>query len=619
MGRVHVAHFEAGALAGQTARAQGGNTTLVRDFRQGVGLVHELRQLRRTEELLQGCRNRLGVDQVVRHQGFGLGLAQTFLDSLLDTRQARAVLVLGQFAHATHAAVAQVVDVIDFATAIAQLDQDLDDSQDVRIGQDHRTSALVAAHAGVELHATHARQVVRVFRVEQALEQSLHGVFGRRLARAHHAVDGHAGSQLVGRFVGGQRLRDVGTLVQLVREQDVDVEDAGGAQLLEQRFGQLFVGLGNQLARVGVDLVLGQHATEQEVFGHAQLRGTGLFQLTGVTCGDALVFFDNDGTGLVSDVETGDFALEALGHERQQRACVHQLDVIELEEGFQDLLVVQADGLQQGRDRHLAATVHAEVQQVLRVEFEVEPGATIGNDAGAEQQLARRVGLALVVLEEHAWRTVQLRHDDALGTVDDERAVVGHQGHFAHVNLLLFHFLDHLGLRGRGLAVIDDHLQARTHGRCKGQTPQLALALIERRLGDVEFDELHLDEAIVRNNGERREESGLQAFGFALLGRHFLLQEGDVRILLHRQQIRHVQYAAALAKALANPLALGVAVGGCLRHKLSVSGTKRGVPLRIQSIPRPREQTVVRRLANRAALGKSRYPRLGGWPLPTAG
>ena len=133
VGRVHVADFEAGALAGQTARAQCGNATLVRDFRQRVGLVHELRQLARTEELLDGGRNRLGVDQVVRHQVFGLGLAQTFLDGALDAHQAGAELVLGQFAHATHAAVAQVIDVIDLATAVTQLDQHLDGFKDVSL------------------------------------------------------------------------------------------------------------------------------------------------------------------------------------------------------------------------------------------------------------------------------------------------------------------------------------------------------------------------------------------------------------------------------------------------------------------------------------------------------
>ncbi len=43
VGRMHVADFEAGTLAGQTARAEGRNTALVGDFGQRVGLVHELR------------------------------------------------------------------------------------------------------------------------------------------------------------------------------------------------------------------------------------------------------------------------------------------------------------------------------------------------------------------------------------------------------------------------------------------------------------------------------------------------------------------------------------------------------------------------------------------------
>ena len=51
---------------------------------------------------------------------------------------------------------------------------------------------------------------------------------------------------------------------------------------------------------------------------------------------------------------------------------------------------------------------------VLGVELDVEPRAAIGNDARREQQLARGVGLALVVVEEHARRTVHLRNDDAL-------------------------------------------------------------------------------------------------------------------------------------------------------------------------------------------------------------
>ena len=82
---VHVAHLEAGALARQAARAQRGHAALVRDLGQRVGLVHELRQLRGAEELLQRGGDRLGVDQVVRHERILLGLAQALFHGLLDT------------------------------------------------------------------------------------------------------------------------------------------------------------------------------------------------------------------------------------------------------------------------------------------------------------------------------------------------------------------------------------------------------------------------------------------------------------------------------------------------------------------------------------------------------
>src|SRR3546814_9565425 len=73
-----------------------------------------------------------------------------------------------------------------------------------------------------------------------------------------------------------------------------------------------------------------------------------------------------------------------------------------------------AQRAQQHADRQLAAAVDAGEQRVLRVELEVQPRAAVRDHAGREQQLDRRMGLAAVVVEEHARRTVQLRDDDAL-------------------------------------------------------------------------------------------------------------------------------------------------------------------------------------------------------------
>src|SRR5207253_4888205 len=112
--------------------------------------------------------------------------------------------VFSQFADATYTTIAQVIDVIDFAAAIAQLDQDLDDRQNVFVRQGHRAGQLVATDAAVEFHTADSRQIVAIFVVEQAVEQSLDRVFGRRFAWAHHAIYRNLGRHLVVGLVATQ-------------------------------------------------------------------------------------------------------------------------------------------------------------------------------------------------------------------------------------------------------------------------------------------------------------------------------------------------------------------------------------------------------------------------------
>ena len=158
--------------------------------------------------------------------------------------------------------------------------------------------------------------------------------------------------------------------------------------------------------------------------------------------GDPLVLGGDDLAVLADDVEARHFAAQPLRHEVELGALGAQVERVEDEELLEDVLVGEADRLQQRGHRHLAAAVDAEEQEVLRVELEVEPRAAVRNHAGREQELAGAVRLAAVVFEEHARRAVQLRDDHALGAVDDERAVLGHERNLAHVDLLLLHFLD---------------------------------------------------------------------------------------------------------------------------------------------------------------------------------
>ena len=122
-----------------------------------------------------------------------------------------------------------------------------------------------------------------------------------------------------------------------------------------------------------------------------------------------------------------------------------EMESVGFEEEPQDLLGAVAQSAQQDSRRQLAAPVDAHEDAVLGIELEIQPRAAVWNHAGGEQQLARGVGLALVVLEEHSRRAMQLRHDDALGAVDDEGAGLGDKRDLPHVHLLLLDVLD--GLR----------------------------------------------------------------------------------------------------------------------------------------------------------------------------
>ena len=111
----------------------------------------------------------------------------------------------------------------------------------------------------------------------------------------------------------------------------------------------------------------------------------------------------------------------------------------------EELLVglAEAERLEQHGDRLLALAVDADVHDVALVDLELEPRAAARDHLGVDDLLlgSRLVG---VDAEVDARRTHELRDDDALGAVDDERAAVGHHREVPHEDRLL---LDLTGLR----------------------------------------------------------------------------------------------------------------------------------------------------------------------------
>src|ERR1035441_4074699 len=114
-----------------------------------------------------------------------------------------------------------------------------------------------------------------------------------------------------------------------------------------------------------------------------------------------------------------------------------QSDAIDGVERAQNVLIrTQAQRAQEDAAQELALAVDAHVQDVLLVVLELDPRAPARND------LAQEVRAVVRVLEEDARRAMQLADDHALGTVDDEGAVLRHQRNVAEIHFLLLHVAD---------------------------------------------------------------------------------------------------------------------------------------------------------------------------------
>ena len=579
MGRMHVAHLEAGALAGEAAGTERREPPLVGDLGQRVGLVHELGELRGAEELAHRRRRRLGVDQVLRHHGVDVDRAHALLDGALHAQQADAVLVLHQLADRAHPAVAEMVDVVDLALAVAQVDQRADHAEDVLLAQHAQRVLGLEVEPHVHLDAADRGEVVALGIEEQRVEHGLGGVERRRLARTHDAVD--VEQRVLARhvLVDIERVADVGADIDVVDVEHRDFLVAGLVERLEHLFGDLAARLDIDLAGLGVDEILGDVVADQFVIGHAQGLEALFGELARLAHGDLLAGLDHDLAGVgVDEIVHRLVAAHAVGVERHPPAVLGALVEDLLEERVEDLLAVHAEREQERRHRNLAAAVDARMDDVLGVELDVEPGAAIGDDPRREQELARGMGLALVVIEEHAGRAVHLGDDHALGAVDDEGAVVGHERDVAHVDVLLLDVLD--GARA-GLLVDIEHDEPQRHLERRRIGHAALAALVDVVFRGLEFvmDEFELGGVGEVGDREHRLEHRLQTFvrtpAMGLLDQ----QELVVGRLLNLDEVRHLCDFLDFSKGLADPFTTGERL--CHRGLFlppSVPDGRRGLP-----------------------------------------
>jgi hypothetical protein len=141
--------------------------------------------------------------------------------------------------------------------------------------------------------------------------------------------------------------------------------------------------------------------------------------------------------------------------------------------------------------------------------------------------------LSPIMLEEYTGRSVELRHDHPLGTVDNERAGIRHERNFAHINFLLLHLFHRVGA-GR-LAIHDDELHARSQRRRVSEPALLALLYVEWRMAEGIAHEFQPRVPGMADDRENRRERGLKPLILAFTRRHISLQKRGVGLKLSRQ------------------------------------------------------------------------------------
>ena len=319
-----VSNFHARAVTGQAAGAQGRQAALVGQAGQRVVLVHELRELGGSEELLDRGHDGADVDQRLGRDRVRLLGGHALAHGALHAGEAGADLALDELADGADATVGEVVDVVDLnadldglaiagagegLVALVQGEEVLDGRDDVLEGQGRGLGVGFDGQLLVDLVAADLGQVVAT-RVEvEVVEQRLGGVDVRGLAGAQLAVDVEQGL-----FLRGDR----------VLLEGLEEDGVGGEGFANLGFGHAdgLEEVGHRLLTLAVDahadgVALVDLELEPCATGGDDLRAEGLLvrravrELLEVHAGGTHELGDDDTLGAVDDEGT------AGGHERE--------------------------------------------------------------------------------------------------------------------------------------------------------------------------------------------------------------------------------------------------------------------------------------------------------------
>ena len=167
---VNVTNLKSGTFTGKTTRTKGRHTTLVRDFSQGVCLVHELRQCVRSEEWVDYRRDCLRVNQINRSKHFIVTNVHTFANRTRHTSQTNSKLIRKLLTYCTYTTVTQVVNIIHICFWVNQLNQIFDDFNDIFLREDTHVHISRQIRLFIDSVTTYITKVISFFREEQVVD-----------------------------------------------------------------------------------------------------------------------------------------------------------------------------------------------------------------------------------------------------------------------------------------------------------------------------------------------------------------------------------------------------------------------------------------------------------------
>ena len=134
---------------------------------------------------------------------------------------------------------------------------------------------------------------------------------------------------------------------------------------------------------------------------------------------------------------------------------------------------------------------------------------------------------SLIVIEENTRRPVQLRDDDSLGSINNERTVVSHQRHFAKIDFLLT-YVFYGFVRAACLFVVNDETNFDANRRGIGKTTHLTFFDIKYRLTQSVADIVECGVSRVADNRKYGLKCCVQTNVLAVFFRHIRLQKFSI-------------------------------------------------------------------------------------------